>query len=67
MRKQEKTSLFKRQLSIGGVTLSQRALFAEHLSVMLKAGLSITEALNIAIDSANGKLKKNTYGNFKFG
>lgn len=58
MRKQEKTSLFKRQLSIGGVTLSQRALFAEHLSVMLKAGLSITEALNIAIDSANGKLKK---------
>lgn len=43
-------------LDIGGVGLTQRAVMAKHLAVMLKSGLAITEALSVARDSAPGKL-----------
>ena len=54
----KKKSIFELNVSIGGTGLTQRALFAKHLSVMLKAGLTITDALKISADSAQGSLKK---------
>src|SRR3989338_1338265 len=45
-------------LAIGGVGLTQRAVMAKHLAVMLKSGLSITEALSVARDSASGRLSR---------
>lgn len=50
--------MFEFEISIGGAGLTQKALFAKHLSVMLRAGLPITEALSISIDSTEGKFKK---------
>lgn len=44
-------------MSIGGVSVEQKALLARHLAIMLKAGLPLTEALHIAQDSATGSLK----------
>ncbi len=44
-------------MTLGSVGLGQKALLARHLAIMLKAGLSLTEALHIAQDSATGKLK----------
>lgn len=43
---------------IGHVSLADRALFAKHLSVMLKSGVPITEALATTRDTASGKLKQ---------
>jgi len=54
----EKKSLLEIEVPLGGVSLIQKAFFAKHLAVMLKSGLSIVEALNIAQDSTRGKLKK---------
>lgn len=45
-------------LTIGGVGLTAKAVTAKHLAVMLKSGLSITEALSVARDSADGKLSR---------
>lgn len=45
-------------VSIGAVSLTQKALFAKHLAVMIKAGVNIVEALTITQQSAEGKLKK---------
>jgi type IV pilus assembly protein PilC len=45
-------------ISFGGVSLAQKAFFAKHLSVMLKSGISIGEALLISQSSVEGKLKK---------
>lgn len=47
-----------REVTIGGLGLARIALFAKNMAVMLKAGLPITEALAIAQDSAEGKLKR---------
>ncbi len=44
-------------ISLGGVSLSTRTLLARHLAIMLKSGLSLTEALHIVQDSAHGTLK----------
>ncbi len=54
----EKKSWLKIEINFGGVSLIQKAVFAKHLAIMLKAGLPITEALDIAQDSASGKFKK---------
>lgn len=43
-------------LDIGRVGLTQKAVMAKHLAVMLKSGLSITEALSVARDSASGRM-----------
>jgi len=56
--KKQKTSLFEINVSLGRVSLTQRALFAKNLSVMLESGLSLDEAISISSDSAEGKLKK---------
>ncbi|MFH1790268.1 MAG: type II secretion system F family protein [bacterium] len=55
-KKTKKAGIF--DISIGSVTLTQKALFAKHMSVMLKAGLTITDALFIAVQSSQGKLRK---------
>jgi len=52
-----KKSILEGDISIGGVSLVQKALFAKHLSVMLKSGLSLNESLSITEDSARGKFK----------
>lgn len=44
-------------ITLGGVSLGQRALLARHLAIMLKSGLSLTESLAIAKDSVKGTLK----------
>ncbi|MFC1595125.1 type II secretion system F family protein [Patescibacteria group bacterium] len=56
-KKSSKDINFDMNISVGRVTLTQKALFAKHISVMLKSGLAITEALSIARDSAKGKLR----------
>ncbi|HEY4476567.1 MAG TPA: type II secretion system F family protein [Candidatus Paceibacterota bacterium] len=47
----------KREVNIGGAGLTQQVLFAKHLAVMLGAGLHLTEALAVSIESATGRLK----------
>lgn len=56
--KAKKKGILNIEINIGGVNLTQRTLLARHLSVMLKAGITITEALSIVESSATGKLKK---------
>jgi len=54
----EKKSILQISISLGGVSLAQKALFAKHLAIMLKSGLTITQALQTTEESAQGKLKK---------
>jgi len=56
--KHSKKSLLEFEIPFGKVNLVQRALFTKHLTMMLKSGLPITEALSIAQDAASSKLKK---------
>lgn len=56
--KKENNSLLESNISIGGVTFEEKALFAKHLSVMLKSGLTLNESLQIIEDGAQGKFKK---------
>jgi len=58
-------NILEAELSIGGINLTQKAIFAKNLSVMLKAGVTISEALQIIIDSTNGKFKKIIIGVLK--
>ena len=44
-------------LAIGGVGLTRKLVMAKHLAVMLKSGLPIIEALSVAREAADGKLK----------
>ncbi len=56
---QKNKSLLDADISIGNnINLKVKAIFARHLSVMLKAGLNIVEAIEITRDQANGKFKK---------
>jgi type II secretory pathway component PulF len=54
----QKKSMFEIDISIFGASLAQKALFAKYMAVMLRSGMSITEALDISMGSAEGKLKK---------
>lgn len=44
-------------IPLGGPGIVQKALFAKLLAVMLKSGISLNDALTIAIDTNRGKLK----------
>lgn len=54
----EKKKFLEQEIFIGGVKLVQKEVFARHLSIMLKSGLNIIEALEIAVDSTAGGFKK---------
>jgi len=47
----------KSKREFGGVSIAARALFAKHLSVMLKSGVTLVEALLVSHEAARGKLK----------
>jgi len=53
-----KKDFLKMDISFGGTGLNDRALLAKHLAVMQQSGLTITESLEIAEESARGKMKK---------
>ena len=53
-----KKSFFKKDISFGRIGLTQKALIAKHLAIMERAGLNISEALEILIESSSGKLKR---------
>lgn len=46
------------EINFGGIDLTDRALFAKNMSVMIKSGIPIVEALDIAADSTQGKFKQ---------
>ncbi|MEK7625713.1 MAG: type II secretion system F family protein, partial [Patescibacteria group bacterium] len=46
------------EINIGAINLETKAIFAKHLAIMQKAGMSLTESLEIISDSSSGKLKK---------
>jgi len=54
----QKKSLLDLDISFKKVSMTQKALLAQHLSVMLKAGLTLPEALEIIQAQSTGKLKK---------
>lgn len=54
----EKKSILKADISIGGVSNTDIMLFTKHLSVALKSGVTIMEAIDILEGQAKGKLKK---------
>ena len=56
--KTSKKSFWGTEISFGQVSLTQKVFFAKHLSVMLKAGLLLSEALEILRNQATGKFKK---------
>lgn len=48
-----------REISFGGVSLLDKALFVKHLSTMLKSGISINEALEVISEqSSSSKFRK---------
>lgn len=46
------------EINIGNVKLETKALFAKHLAIMQKAGLTLIESLEIILESSSGKFKK---------
>lgn len=58
MDKKNKKSLLTFQINIGGTGIAAKAVFAKNMAVMIKSGLSIVEALEIAADSSSGKFRE---------
>lgn len=56
--KKQAKGLLHKKIAFKRVTLTQRALFFRHMSLMLKSGLTITESLEISQKSSSGKLAK---------
>ena len=56
LEKKAQKSMLERDIGIGRVSLTEKAVFAKHLAVMLSSGLTIWEALDIAEESAKGKM-----------
>jgi type II secretory pathway component PulF len=50
--------IFQADISIGSVSLVEKAIFAKHLSVMAKSGMTISDSLIIIYSSAKGKFKR---------
>jgi type IV pilus assembly protein PilC len=57
-KKTSKENVLAHEISIGGVTLTQQALFAKHLAVAMRAGMTVVEALEVAQEASSGKLKR---------
>ena len=60
MKKNKKTkkSIFQKNIVLNKVSLAEKTLFAKHLSIMLKAGVTLSEAIKILRDQSNGRLKE---------
>lgn len=56
--KTKESKVLNYEISFGRVNLTQRALLAKHLAVMLHSGLTITDALDTAASSASPALKR---------
>lgn len=54
---QKKKGALGAEIFLKGVSLEEKALFAKHLAVMLRAGMPVLEALEIARTSTQGKLR----------
>lgn len=54
----KKKKWWQGEISIGGVNDADLLLFTKHLSIALKAGLTIVDALDMLYDQAAGKMKK---------
>lgn len=46
------------EISFGSIGINEKIIFAKHLSVMLRAGLTISEALDIIYDQSDGRMKR---------
>ncbi|MBU1167646.1 type II secretion system F family protein [Patescibacteria group bacterium] len=57
-KKEIKRKTSKAHTGIGHIGLTSKTLFTKHLSVMLKSGLTLNEALDIAADQSQSKMKK---------
>ncbi len=57
-KRQKQRSALRTEIYFGKINLVQKMVLAEHISIMLKSGLVISEALEIAVESNKGKLKK---------
>lgn len=51
-------SVLNTDISWGRISLTQKAIFAKHLAIMLKAGITLSESLEILLDSTSGRFKK---------
>ncbi|MEK7585063.1 MAG: type II secretion system F family protein [Patescibacteria group bacterium] len=49
---------FNQEIAFGRVSLTDKAVLAKHLAVMLNAGLTLSESLAVSIDSSTGQLKR---------
>ncbi len=58
MPQKQKKSILDLDINIGGVNAEQKAILARHLSVMLKSGLTIVEAIETTAEQSSGKLKQ---------
>jgi type II secretory pathway component PulF len=56
--KQKKQSLLSLDISFGRVSLGQKTVFARDLSLMLRSGLVLSEAIEIIEAESKGKMKK---------
>ncbi|OHA05308.1 MAG: hypothetical protein A2934_02810 [Candidatus Sungbacteria bacterium RIFCSPLOWO2_01_FULL_47_10] len=56
--KNRRSGIWGADVSFGRVNITQKTLFARHMSVMLKAGVPIVESLQVAVESADGKFKR---------
>lgn len=45
----------KLNITIGRISVTDKALFTKHIAVMLKAGLTINEALDVTVEESTGK------------
>jgi type IV pilus assembly protein PilC len=58
MPQKEKKGLLDLDISFGGITVTEKIIFVKHLAVMLKAGLTVSESLEIVLSQSKGKFKK---------
>lgn len=53
----KKKNIFAVNIAFTGVNITQKIVFARYLSIMLRSGLTITEALDIIYDQSAGRFK----------
>jgi len=61
----KKESILTADLSFGRISLAQKIVFAKDLSLMLRSGLVLSEAMEIILEQATGKMRKLSQGILK--